>query len=83
MATQSQRQVLLVNARAVIPDPDKLDTAGFKINIDTSAIRIKAVFKQFLDDRCRPLNNLASGNLIRQAGIQLHNTVHKDDPKGV
>ena len=77
MSAQGQRQILLVNTGAVISNPDEFSAACLKINIDPSAIRIKTVFKQLLDDRCRPFNNFTSSNLVRQTGIQLHNTWHK------
>lgn len=55
-----------MNAMTIVPYADRLDTALLNIDLDTTGIRIETVLHQFLDDRCRPLNYLAGGNLIDQ-----------------
>jgi hypothetical protein len=56
MARQRQRDFIFRNTGAIVAYPDQLFTAGDKVDADRSRSGIQAVFQQFLDYRCRPLN---------------------------
>ncbi|MNJ40388.1 hypothetical protein D3C77_352840 [compost metagenome] len=63
---QGQRQVIGSNAAAVVAYPQQLDAALLHFHINAPGTGVQAVFQQFLDHRCRALDHLAGGDLVRQ-----------------
>ena len=80
MTRQSQRQIVAINASAVIANSDQPRAAGLHVNLDPGGSSIQAVFDRLFDNRGRALNHLARGNLIRQTGLQNSNHAH---PSGI
>ena len=64
VASQRQRQLVLFDAAAVVPNADKLRAAAFDININSGRAGIKAVFDQLLNHRRRTFHHLPCGNLV-------------------
>ena len=64
---QGQRQVIGGNTAAVIAHAQQLDAALLDIDVDSLGAGVEAVFQQFLDHRCRALDHLTSGDLVRQS----------------
>ncbi len=58
------------NAAAVVAHPDALPAAILDIDLDAARTGIDAVLQQLLDDGGRPLDDLAGGDLVDQAGWQ-------------
>ena len=63
-----QRQFIHGDAATIVAYANQSRTAGFDIHLDAASAGIKAVFHQFLDHRRRPLDDLASGDLIDECG---------------
>ena len=66
MTGQRQRQVVGRNTAAIIPHLQQLDAALLHFHIDAPGSGVQAVFQQFLGYRGRPLDHLASGDLVGQ-----------------
>ena len=66
VACQRQRQIVLVDAAAVVRDADQPDATFLDLYVDFCRAGIQAVFDQFLEHRGGPLNNLAGGYLTDQ-----------------
>src|SRR5262245_34790752 len=76
MALHRQPHVVGIHPLAVVFDPDLLLPAELDMNPDPSRASVDRVLDQFLDDRRRPLDHLASGDLIRQVGWKLGDFAH-------
>ena len=61
-----QRQFFGRNAAAVVANADQAHPAFFQIDVDTPGAGVERVFDQLLDHRCRPLYDLAGGDLVDQ-----------------
>lgn len=66
MTGQGQRQIVGRNTAAIVAHLQQLDAALLHFHVNASGTGVQAVFQQFLGDRGRPLDNLASGNLVGQ-----------------
>jgi len=64
MSFKNQRDIVVIDAGAVVGDPDGLRTALFQYNPDIGRPGVNGVFQQFLDDGSRPLYDFSGGNLI-------------------
>ncbi|MNC79733.1 hypothetical protein D3C75_1322960 [compost metagenome] len=64
MSGQGQRQIVGRNTAAIVPHLQQFDAALLDFDIDAPGTGVQAVFQQFLGHRRRPLDNLASGNLV-------------------
>ena len=51
------------NAAAVVADPDQRRAAMIELDLDARRVRVERVLHEFLDDRRRPLDDLAGGDL--------------------
>ena len=63
---QGQRQVIGGNAAAIVTHPEQFHTALLDLHVNAPGTGVQAVFQQFLGHRCRPLDDLARGNLVSQ-----------------
>ena len=63
MARQRQRQFFRRDAAAVVADRDALDAALVEPDRDLGGAGVERVFQQLLDDRGRPFDHFAGGNL--------------------
>ena len=50
--------------RAVVAHAHQADAAALDVDLDALRAGVEAVFDQFLDDRGRPLDHLAGGDLV-------------------
>jgi len=66
MTRQCECQLLLVDAFAVIANPDQLLSTGDDIDLHSLCPGIETVLYQLLHNRRRALNNLAGSDLINQ-----------------
>jgi hypothetical protein len=73
VARQRQFDLVLIDALAIVPDTHQLLATGYDVNLNGLRARVETVFDQLLDDRSRPLNDLAGGNLINQMIWELLN----------
>ncbi len=64
MPGKCDRQLLGGNAAAIVAHPDQSDTAALDVDLNATRAGIEAVLDELLDDRCRPLDHLAGGDLI-------------------
>src|SRR5690625_1535259 len=71
MGAQRQRQLLRDNAGAVIGNGYAALPAALDFYAYAPGAGIKAVFDKLLDNGCRPLNDLAGGDLVDQVDGQL------------
>jgi hypothetical protein len=76
VVAERQRQVVGVDAAAVIDDADQVGTALLDIDIDARAAGVNGVLQQFLDDAGRPFDDLARGDLVDDNGWQWLDTSH-------
>ncbi len=63
---QCQCEFLARNAAAVVAHHGALDAAAREAHLDPPRTGVERVLDEFLDDRGRPLNDLAGGNLADQ-----------------
>ena len=70
MPLQGKRELILFNAAAVVGNDDALDAALVKAHLDSARARVNGVFNELLDDRGRPLDHLAGGNLAHEPVTQ-------------
>ena len=63
-----QRQVVFLDAIAVIPHPDQFDAALFHFHIQAPGTGIQAVFQQFFYDRGGTFHHFTSGDLVGEPG---------------
>ena len=66
MARDRERQVLALDAGAVVGDADALDAAAGEVDVDLRRARVERVLEQLLQRRRRPLDDLAGGDLVDQ-----------------
>ena len=66
VARDRERQVLALDAGAVVGDADALDAAAGEIDVDLRRARVERVLEQLLQRRRRPLDHLAGGDLVDQ-----------------
>ena len=66
MAFQTEQDIVLIHAFAIIDDPDKTGSATFDLDLDMVGPGIEAVFQQLFDDGSRALDDLACGDLVDQ-----------------
>src|SRR5690625_3210044 len=71
MGAQRQRQLLRDNAGAVIGNGYAALSAALDLDTYAPGAGIKAVFDKLLDNGCRPLNDLAGGDLVDKVDGQL------------
>ena len=63
VAGEGERQVVGMDAAAVIDDADQLGAALLDLDVDARAAGVDAVFQQLLDDAGGPFDDLAGGDL--------------------
>jgi len=66
VAAQRQRQIVGMDAGAVVAHPNQAGPALFHLDRDAGGARVQAVFQQFLDHRGGAFDDLAGGNLTDQ-----------------
>ncbi len=64
MPADRDRQLLLGNAAAIVAHAQQLDAAALDVDLDAVRTGVEAVLDELLDDRSRPLDHLAGGDLI-------------------
>src|SRR5262249_52983574 len=64
VAGEGERQVVRLDAAAVIDHPDEVGAAPLDVDVDAAAAGVDGVFQQLLDDAGRPLDDLAGGDLV-------------------
>ena len=70
VALQGEARVVRAHALPVVAHPDQCLAAILEFNANGAGARVERVFHQFLDDRCRPLDHLARGDLVGHRGRQ-------------
>ncbi len=73
MTLHRQRQFLGIHAVAVVDDLDESAAAILERHVDARRTGIDGVFHQFLDRRCRALDDLAGGDAIDDVGREKAN----------
>ena len=63
VAGEGERQIVGVDAAAVVHDANQFGAALFEVDVDARRAGVQAIFEQFLDDAGRPLDDLAGGDL--------------------
>src|SRR5437763_964903 len=63
VAGERQRQVVGVDAAAVVRDADQFGAALLDLDVDAPAAGVHGVFEQLLDDAGGPFDDLASSDL--------------------
>ena len=76
MTLEREPRVLRLHPLAVVVDANQLLAAEFDGHRDASRARVERVLDQLLDDRCRPFDDLAGRNLIREVRRQKVNPRH-------
>ena len=64
MTAKCQRQIVTVNAFAIVTHADQPHTAFLDLNINLARHGVDAVFQQFLEYGGRSFDHLAGGDLI-------------------
>ncbi len=83
VARQSQSQVIMNDAFAIIGNPNQTHAAFFQLHVDLPGARIEAVFHHLLEDRGGPLYHFASGDLADQEVWQGMDDAHCSATKRV
>ena len=73
---QRQRQILGMDAAAIVAHPNQLDAAAGQLHFNAVGTGIQTVFHDFLQRAGRPLHHLAGGDLVDQVVGQGGNTGH-------
>ncbi len=73
-----QPRIFRVHAIAVVFDADRLLPAELDRDADPACAGVERILDQFLDDRRRPLDNLAGGDLVGEMERQPVNAGHRD-----
>ena len=76
MRGDRERKIVLVDAAAVVAHADQARAAGFDVDLDASRAGIEAVLDQLLDDRGRPLDDFAGGDLVDELSGKLMDARH-------
>ncbi len=76
---EGQRQVVGVDAAAVVGDADQLDAALFHVHVHAAGAGVDGVFEEFLEDAGRPFDDLAGGDLVDDQRRQLADAGHQDE----
>jgi hypothetical protein len=63
VAGECQRQVVRLDAPAIIDDADQVGAAVLDLDVDPPRAGIDAILEQLLDDAGRPFDHLAGGDL--------------------
>ncbi len=72
-----ERELLALDAAAVVGDADALDAAAGEIDVDLRRARIERVLEQLLQRRGRPLDDLAGGDLVDEVIGQRADPSHR------
>jgi hypothetical protein len=70
VAGEGQRQVVGLDAAAVVGHTDQVGAAPGHLDVDARGAGIDGVLQQLLDDAGRPLHDLAGGDLADERGRQ-------------
>ena len=73
---QGQRQVLEVDAAAVVDDLDEFAAALLDVHLDVPGAGVEGVLQELLDDAGGPFDDLAGGDLVLQVQAQGTNPTH-------
>ena len=76
VADEGRRDILGINAGAVIADLDQLYAAGLDADGDLRCTGVDGVFQKLLDHRCRALHHLTGGDQLRGMLIQNMDDCH-------
>src|SRR3954467_12146637 len=71
MAGEGQLQFTSRNARSVVSDANKLESAIHQVNANLRSSCINAILDKFLHNRCWPLDNFSCSNFCRDIGRKL------------
>src|SRR5262249_43378190 len=82
VAGQGQRQVVRLDAAAVIDHPDEVEAAVADLGVDACGAGVDGVLQQLLEDAGRSLDDLAGGDLADEHGRQLLDAWHRGRPVG-
>jgi hypothetical protein len=74
---QRQPRIVRLHPLAVVFHPDQALATELRGDHDTARPGVETVLDQLLHHRCRPLDHLASGNLIREISRQSVNLRHQ------
>ena len=66
MPRERQREILALDAGAVVGNADELDAAAGQIDVDRARAGVEAVLQQLLQRSRGPVDHLAGGNLVDQ-----------------
>jgi hypothetical protein len=77
VARERERQVLALDAGAVVGHADPLDATAGNVDVDLRRAGIERVLEQFLERRRRPLDDLARGDLVDQQVGELADRAHQ------
>jgi hypothetical protein len=75
-ASPRQRQVVALDAAAVVGHPDQPAAALLQCHVDARGAGVEAVLDQLLHHAGRPLNHFARGEFVDQAGIERADVGH-------
>ena len=66
MARYGQGELVLGDARAIVPNPEAPYAPFFQFHLDAGGPGVERVFHQLLQHGCRPLDHFSGGDLIRK-----------------
>ena len=76
MRRDRERQIVGLDAAAVVAHADQPRAAGFDVDLDAPRAGVETVLDEFLDDGRRPLDDLAGGDLVDELGRQRTDARH-------
>ncbi len=83
MTLEREPRVLRLHPLAVVVDANQLLAAELDGDGDAPGAGVERVLDQLLDDGCRPLDDFAGRNLIREIGRkQAMNARHRESDSG-
>ncbi len=82
VAAEGQPEIVLDDASTIVTNTDELAATLFDVDLDTVGTGIETIFQQFLDHGGGSFNDLAGGNLVRQALAEKGNAGHSAEVSG-
>jgi hypothetical protein len=61
---ESETELVVGNPASIVEHANQPSAAGFDFELDAVSTRVERILDELLDDRSRPLDDLARGNLI-------------------